>query len=194
VALDAAAYGRMLQALLPGGPAWAVEPGSVLSHVLLGVAEELARVTARGEALLEEADPRTALELLEDWERVLGLPDSCLLAIPDSLSERRVLVAQKARALGGQTPQFFIDLAATLGYAVTITEFRPLYAGFAAGDPCCGDAWAYAWQVNIPLAGITTFVAGSFAGDRLRGWGSLDLECIIGRSAPAHTTVLFVYV
>jgi uncharacterized protein YmfQ (DUF2313 family) len=193
MAVSADAYARVLQQLLPEGPAWNTEQGSELSKTLLGIAEELVRVDGRGDALLEEADPRTALELLEDWERVLGLPDNCLLTVPDSLTERRALVAQKARALGGQTPQFFIDLAATLGYAVTITEFRPLYAGFAAGDACCGGAWAYAWQVDIPLTGITTFVAGSFAGDRLRGWGSLDLECIIGRSAPAHTTVLFVY-
>jgi uncharacterized protein YmfQ (DUF2313 family) len=189
------AFGRVLQQLLPAGAAWRCEGGSWLSKVLLGIGEEVARVDARGDALLEESDPRTALELLADWERVLGLPDDCQLTVPDAVGERQVQVAQKARALGGQSPQFYIDLARSLGYDITITEYAPLRAGFHAGDVCAGVAWAYVWQVNIPLVGITSFTAGvSTAGSRLRGWGSLDLECIIGRAAPAHTTVLFSYI
>jgi len=37
------------------------------------------------------------------------------------------------------------------------------------------------------------FRVGSRAGDLLRGWGALDVECLIRRAAPAHTFVLFAY-
>jgi uncharacterized protein YmfQ (DUF2313 family) len=191
--LSAAAYARQLKALLPPGPVWNLEADSTLSKLLLGIGEELARVEGRGLAVLDESDPRTALETLEDWERVYGLPDGCLLTVPDAIGERQALVTQKAVALGGQSRQFFIDLAATLGYTVTITEFHPLRAGFRAGDRCYGLAWAYAWQVNVPMTEIVIFRAGSRAGDRVRGWGYIDVECIIERVAPAHTTVLFAY-
>jgi uncharacterized protein YmfQ (DUF2313 family) len=196
VGLDVAAYARQLKQLLPLGVAWNLESGSVLSKLLLGLADELARVDARGETLINEWDPRTTLELLEDWERVLGLPDGCLLQLPDAIGERQVLATQKAIAVGGQSRQFYIDLAATLGYVVTITEFRPMRVGFHAGDRCLGTDWAHAWQVNLPVSdagAIRIFRAGSRAGERLRGYGALDIECIIGRAAPAHSIVLFAY-
>lgn len=193
--LTAESFARALAQLLPPGAAWRLEPGSTLRSLLLGLADELARVDARGDDLVNEWDPRTTLELLEDWERVLGLPDGCLVTVPDAISERRVLVSHKAIALGGQTPAFYVELAASLGYTVTVEEYRPFRAGDDAGDRCRGTAWAYAWIVHISgaLGDLTHFVAGSRAGERLLGFGAIDLECVLSRSAPAHTIPLFAY-
>jgi uncharacterized protein YmfQ (DUF2313 family) len=112
------AYARQLTQLLPRGPLWTTEAGSVLGKLLLGLAEELARIDARGEVLLDEADPRTADETLEDWERVLGITP------PDGATEnkRRVAAAAKYVARGGQTPSYFVALAASLGITATVTE------------------------------------------------------------------------
>ena len=38
--------------------------------------------------LIDESDPRSTLEMLNDWERAFGLPDSCTDAA-DTLAERQ---------------------------------------------------------------------------------------------------------
>lgn len=199
--LDAAAYAAQLRALLPQGAAWARDPDSVLGQLLSGLAEELARIDARADTLIEEADPRTTLELLADWERTAGLPDTCY-GQPDNIPERQVALTSRIVDLGGQSRAYFIALAASLGYVVSIEEFSPFRCGDACGKPCYDDAWAHVWRVNVqPLeydfpAGQFTFAqfrCGDVCGKPLRGWGAIDLECLITRYKPAHTRVLFSY-
>ena len=104
-------------------------------------------------------------------------------------------MVQKITNLGGQSLQFFIDLAAQLGYTITITEFQPFQVSEnAVGDALNGDPWIYAWQVNAPAGAIREFKVGESAvGDPLRNWGDDLLECVIERLKPAHTHVIFAY-
>lgn len=200
-ARDDIAYREMLAALLPRGRAWPRDPHSVNMRLLHSEADELARIDARASDLLEESDPGTALELLGDWERVAGLPDACTPA-PDSIAERRAALIARLTGQGGQTPAYFVELAASIGYVITIDEFRPFRAGMRCGERLYDTAWAHAWRVNVQPAAVDTgsgvsvryFRAGqSRAGERLVGYGSLDLECLITRARPAHTIVLFAY-
>jgi uncharacterized protein YmfQ (DUF2313 family) len=189
-------YARQLKQLLPQGAAVASEPSSWLGQVMLALADELSRVDSRVTNLLDEFDPRTALEMLDDWERALSLPDGCLVVAPVTISERRTAILNKYAARGGQSRQYYIDLAVSLGYEITINEFDPFHAGSLCGDLCYGTDWAYAWQVNVDLAapeGLPSFRAGSRAGDYLFGLGELDVECIFMRARPAHTYLLFNY-
>src|SRR5688572_18767517 len=71
--ISADAYARMMKQLLPPGRIWRLDPDSTLSKVLLACGDELERVSGRVADLLEEADPRTTSELLEDFERMLEL-------------------------------------------------------------------------------------------------------------------------
>lgn len=197
---SAEAYQAQLAALLPQGRAWPRETGSTLMRLLLAKADELARVDGRAADLLEEVDPRTTLEMLDDWERVAGLPDNCIPA-PDSIAERRAALLARLTGQGGQSRAYFVELAAAMGYAVTIDEFGPFVAGSLAGQDLNGEAWAHAWRVNVQPPAVDTgegftityFTAGSDAGERLAGFGSLDLECVISRARPAHSIVLFSY-
>lgn len=197
---DDIAYREQLGALLPRGRAWPRHEGSMLMRLLHAEADELARLDGRASDLFEEVDPRTTLELLGDWERVAGLPDACTPA-PDSIAERRAALVARLTGQGGQTPAYFIELAASIGYAITIDEFRPFVAGSNAGDDVYGEDWAHAWRVNVLPPAIDTgegftvtyLSAGGNAGDYLAGYGSLDLECIINRARPAHSIVLFAY-
>ncbi len=200
-ARDDIAYREQLGALLPRGRAWPRDEGSTLMRLLHAEADELARIDARAADLFEEVDVRTALELLGDWERVAGLPDACVPA-PDSIAERQAAVLARLTSVGGQTRAYYIELAASIGYAVTIDEFRPARMGMRMGDRLRGEAWAYAWRVNVQPPAIDTgsgvsvryFRMGqSRMGERLRGFGSLDLECLINRAKPAHSIVIFAY-
>lgn len=181
--MDATAYARQLKALLPTGPLWLREVGSWVHKTMLALSDELARVDARGVDLLTESDPRTADETLADWERVLGLPDTCIAEIPATTAERQVAITQKLARMGGQTPAYFVQLAAACGYTVTVNDSygaNILRAGFLAGSASYGEAWAYAWSLDVqPPAGTALSHA--------------ELECILNRAAPAHTTLVFNY-
>lgn len=194
MALSADDYLRQLQALLPPGPAWAKDDEAGLTRLLNGLAQEFARVDARANQLMDEADPRTTAELLPDWERVAGLPSICMAGISQTLAERRAALHAKITSRGGQSRQYFIDLAATLGYTVTITEFRPWQVNHAVNLPLAGALWAFVWQINAALNTVQPYTVVSAVNEPLNAWGNERLECAIKQLKPAHTTVLFAYV
>lgn len=191
---DADEYAGMLSALLPTGAAWPRSPETALMKLLRSLAEEMARVESRAALLLAETDPATTTELLPDWERVVGLPDPCVTQA-QTVAERRAALAGRITAIGGQSVAFFVQLAARLGYEVTIDEFRSADEATAAGVLFVGDEWAHIWRVNVPTTvGITPFMVGSGSvGEPLRAWSNEVLECQFNRFKPAHTRVLFAY-
>ncbi len=191
----AADYLEQLKALLPPGQAFPREPGTTLHNLLDGMSIELARVDGRGEALPVEANPSSTSELLPDWERVAGLPDKCSGALEETIQGRKQALLTKLTSTGGQSIQYFIELAAALGYDVTIEEFRPFRAGVShAGDSLTNGPWMFTWRIRAAATAIIEFRAGSSAaGERLRTWGNDTLECKINQLKPAHTIALFAY-
>ncbi|EFH09379.1 YmfQ family protein [Pseudoroseomonas cervicalis] len=195
-ARSAADYRAALLALLPRGVIWRRDAGSDQGRVASGLATGVARLHARALAVLADAFPATALELLPDWEETLGLPDQCSTGDgAGSLQQRRAQVVARLTAQGGQSVPYFIGVAAALGYQITIEEFAPARAGsLRAGQPLCGEAWANAWRVRAPQTTVVRFRAGqSQAGDALATWGNASLECTLRQLVPAHTVVLFSY-
>lgn len=168
-----------------------------MENLLKAMAEELSRIDVRAvRDLLNEVDPQRTNELLADWERVCGLPDPCL-GTTGTLSDRRENVINKLSSRGGQSAAYFIQVAAAIGFTITITNSFPQFkAGISkAGDPLTNGPWIYAWAVNTPEADIVDgFRAGhSAAGDPLSTSRADALECVITRLKPAHTVVIFNY-
>ena len=182
--MDAAAYARLLKGLLPPGRAWNLESDSWLSKALLGCADQLAEIHARALDLMEETDPRTAWDTLDDWERILDLPDSCIETIPATDAGRRVAITQKLVRLGGQSRAYYEQLALAAGYTVAIddnyrnTIFRT--GRGRTGERLYSPEWAHVWRLDVsPPTGT------ALSHD--------ELECVITRVAPAHTVVFFEY-
>lgn len=186
-------YLRNLQSLMPQGRAWPTGDGASLTQLLAGFSGGLSRAHNRAVDLIDEADPRTAIELLTDWERICGLPDDCAAVGGGTLAERRDAVVAKISARGGQSRQFFIDLADRLGYPVTIDEFQPFTCDSECEDPCCDEPWRLAWRVNAPETMVREFTCDSPCEEALATWGNEVLECAISRLKPAHTHVIFGY-
>ncbi|WP_165184700.1 YmfQ family protein [Caulobacter soli] len=172
---SAASYLTQLQALLPLGAAWNRSPDSVMTAALGAFAEELARIDQRAADLVEEADPRTATELLTEWERLVGLPDGCT-PIAATIEERRLAVYQRLAGLGGQNAAYFVALAERLGYAAEVRECFPAMIGDHIGDRLFGEAWAWVWILRTSPA---------------LGDDPLGLQCVVRRLKPAHTVVMF---
>ncbi len=187
-------YAERLMTLLPPGDAWRRDPETVTAQVVRGLAPMLARIDDAATSVLEQLDPREAVELLAEWERLLGLPDPCMPA-DATLAARQAAAHGRLTATGGASRAYFIGLAAAAGYAVTIEEFKPFRAGRGrAGERAFGVQWAHAWRVRAPETTISHFRAGrSTAGERLRRWGDELLECVVGRWRPAHTVLIIAY-
>ncbi len=131
----AAEYAQAIEAELPSGAAWPRDPSSDLMKWVSGCAGVWGDFDARAaDFLTVESDPRSTLELLPDWERAFGLPDTCV-ASPQTIEERRDALVARLTALGGQSRAFYDNAAAALGYTIEIYEYAP----YTCGLSYCGD-------------------------------------------------------
>lgn len=204
-----AEYFYALAAMLPQGLAWPRDPDSVLMRVVKGLSGIWERVDSRAADLLErESDPRRTIELLPDWENAWGLPDHCI-AEPLSVGERQAALVQKMTLKGGQSRQFFIDLAASIGYHISIREYAPWMFGvscFGRTRDDTGTYWRWEiappeirfnWTVTVDQVRVTWWRFGfaQFGVDpHVRLSLATDLECLFRRYKPAHTRIIFQYV
>ena len=133
-----AQYAEALLQLLPHGPAWPRHEDSIFVQTVTGLAQIWGDVDGRAADLLEnESDPRTTVELLPDWERAWGLPDPCFEGTATSIAQRQALLMLKMTFMGGASRNMFQEMAFTLGYRITISEYSP----FMCGISWCGQWW-----------------------------------------------------
>ncbi|SHJ69438.1 Uncharacterized protein YmfQ in lambdoid prophage, DUF2313 family [Roseomonas rosea] len=191
---NAADHAAILGALLPQGAVWPGGGTTAIGRVCRGIATSAARLHARAGALLAGAFPATAYDLLPEWELSLGLPDPCAGPAP-SLQLRRAQVTAKLTARGGQSVPYFVNVAARLGYSVSIVEYAPARLGaMRLGSRLNDERWAHVWAIRAPTTTVRSFRLGvSGLGERYRDWGNTVLECEMRRLSPAHTTLLFQY-
>lgn len=164
----------------------------VMQRLLLAFGAELARVDCRLDDLVRESYPGTAVELLDDWERELGLPGECGTP-PTELAARQAAAAAKFSQRGGQSRAFFIDLAAMLGFPISIFEHEPYDCNSACDAPVNGELWRFVWDVQQPATPVVPMDCNSPCNASLLEYGNPDVECAIRPLAPAHTHVRFTY-
>ena len=191
-------YLAHLQQLLPPGAAWPRDRDAILTKLLLALAVELSGVENRARALMEECDPRTALELLSEWEAWAGLPDPCMKDSVATLSERRRVLWQKLTGNRGLMLDIFVQTARMLGYELDILPHgRPFICGVSrCGHRLGGDhAARLVWRVIIKGYRLRDFRCGvSRCGDSLgRKVRADDMECILRRMNPAHLDLIIGY-
>lgn len=180
-------------AVQPSGWALPNDPESTWGKFLAPWADAEAGVEASMESMLVQTDPRAAVALLPDWEAMLG-PDPCG-RVGITLGDRQTLAYQRLTSRGGQSPAYFVALAATMGVAITIREGGWSRAGqLRAGRPVCAPGNQFNWQVTLPATLVTKFRAGgAVAGNRLGAFARNLVECPITHAAPAASHVSFTY-
>lgn len=164
-------------ALLPPGLAWPRDADAELTKLSRALAYEYSRIDKRGLDLLEEVDPRTTIEMIDDWERVFGLPDEC--DQPDTLAGRRV--ALQGKMVGHLDPSIanIISIAASVGYTINIYENRR--ADLFTCESECDDVLQtyesmFVWTVTTPS-----------------GETDAQLECVLDSLTPLHTVLVMVF-
>lgn len=190
--VSAEGYTAQLQALMPLGRAWPRDADSALRALLEGLAQEFARLDARAEELLRELDPRGSVELLPDWERLLGLPDECS-GIAATLADRRRDAHAKLTGVAGLDKASIIAAAAALGYTITIDELDQVRADAIPGLDTTGGKWRFVWWVNVPgVVRYWTVLSG--VNEPLATYGATAaLSCRIRAISPAHTLPQFAF-
>jgi uncharacterized protein YmfQ (DUF2313 family) len=186
-------YLWQFQRLLPRGRVWQRGWGTTQAAHLLTLMPTWARLHVRAGEVISETFPCTvAAEMLPEWEATLGLPDCEPL---DTVQQRQAAVCAKFAMRGGQSAQYFIELAAAHGFEIQIET----YAGFRvdvnrADEPLYDSAWDYAWTVFSATDTYVYFRTDvSHADEPLASWGNAQLECLIHLYAPAHTIPMFEY-
>ncbi|WP_437612004.1 YmfQ family protein [Erwinia sp. V71] len=183
-------YRDLLASLLP--PVAYSPEQSVLNAELTAEGEVFRLAEYSSENVLGAVTPFTAGALLSDWERILELTPGD----GDAYQQRLEAVLIKLAETGGLSRAYFIRLAATAGYTITIDEFEPFRAGVSmAGDIVYVEEIIWVWAVNVKSSvSVYYFRAGaSLPGERLTTFGDKVLESIFENLKPAHTYCYFTY-
>ena len=192
-------YRKIIRDLFPRGFAWESknEKNTTLRKLIDSLGFEPCRIEEAASAFIDDVFPDTTTNLLEDWERLLNLPDECEPS-PENLTieERRQRVIQVLTTLGGQNVDFFQTLVSNFGLDIDVIDVEdqpPFRAGQGrAGDRLTNGNWRYAFIVTAPVENAEVFRAGqSRAGDRLRSFSNPTIQCLINKHKPAHTIAIF---
>lgn len=140
--------------------------------------------------------------LLEDWERLLGIPDDCA-GLADTEAERVAAVMAKWTEKRKISEASLVEVAAKLGYTITITKYTVRRYGEAmTGGEYIGKEWANTLTLNVPAEGSNindelNELIEDEAEEEVRAEVCLEgveaLECAILRRRPAHNYVVFNY-
>jgi uncharacterized protein YmfQ (DUF2313 family) len=186
-------HADLLKLLLP--PASIDPNGGAIGAELRAEGNALDLAWGAADQLLAEIDPRTTSALLADWERVYGLPEAAVtaLGIVKSIQERRAALVAKVIMQGGQSRAFFIALALSLGYVITITECAPHSTEHDTEHPIYNEEYRFVWFVNSALATVRELTTEDDTEMATAVWSNALLEAVIKRYKPAHTLALFAY-
>ena len=121
-----------------------------ISSDLAAEGRQLDAVQSAASAMLLETDPRTTVQLLDDWERVYGLPDAGLMTAT-TVPERQQRLTAKVLQTGGLSKAYFQALLEQAGYTVIIDEPRGFFAGMNAGGDRLYDPAAVKWYWRVRL-------------------------------------------
>lgn len=181
--------GRARQAranLYPPGLAYRAADieGTNMYAVNAGLARATERLEHDVRSALTARDPRQAYAYLEDWEDALDLPDTPN-ASPDPRVRRQVAY-QKLVGEGGQSPDFFIQVAEDLGYLIEV-EHALYDAAFYCGNDADSDA-------QCGVATCSGEDIGHFLIIHVQGAAAnAELESAITRYLHSHAVVVFAY-
>lgn len=194
----------LLAAHLPIGRVWqsGFSPDSNIGKFLRGLAAEFYRIEVLSSNIVNEMNIRRTNQLLIDWEKSVGVPDSCFTnEWFDTIEKRRDLVEQKLSKFGGiQTADDFVRVAAAFGITIDV------YYGSVGGG--IGFPWTFP-VVFITYADYTeeshtiiVVIRGVYTSDFSFAlpfpipfsFGPKSfLQCIFRKLAPANVEVVVLY-
>jgi uncharacterized protein YmfQ (DUF2313 family) len=135
-----------------------------------GIARFLSRLKGRQRAFVRQMDPRTADELLDEWESSYAIEPDAMATLED----RRDAVLAKVRSLGGNTIAYYEAVATDFGYAdaVVTDAADPFTTLSTADDVLAGGPWKVTFLVTAASQGAVRDdqLQDLINGQLLAGW------------------------
>jgi uncharacterized protein YmfQ (DUF2313 family) len=164
---------------------------STWSKLMTCFALELERVDQQVVDIFAESVPGLSINLLPDWERVLGLPDECSSLAPTIEERQRITHTKYITNYTTLNTQFFIDYAAALGSSITITNNT-------AGNIFRVDHNRVDRTPELGIDGARLGSIGSYAQILIQIDGSDPnkdyLICYFNRIKPAHIRFIWILI
>jgi uncharacterized protein YmfQ (DUF2313 family) len=165
------------------------ESDSVLRLFLEGLAQEMIRSEDYLKSLDQVIPDETSL-FLDEWERVLGIPDDCFDGEGDNAT-RRGNILVKLASLGVQTVEDFENLALVFGVTITVIPGNDYW--LAPGFPFVITEEESRYYIVVefvnPDPGFPYTFPFTFGADYFG-----ILECLYRKLKPANCEVLFTEV
>lgn len=183
---------------LPNGRLWCAKNISTSKwrELLVGLGIELLKVERKMNEICTEHDINQTENLLTEWESALGIPDDCA-ALGSTIEERRTNVIAKLGSNGVSTEQDFIDLAAILGYTITISGGNTI------------TSWPWTWPhvwvgstkegrftMVVIFIGVNAPTTGAWPWTWPHPWTDDPtdiLRCLFEKLKPANTVIIYQY-
>lgn len=152
-------------------------PDSNAYKLLKVLAQDLARFQLLEYAVANQYIPNETNSFIEQWEEMLGIPDSCF---PNTGTdeERRRNILIKLNYMNLQTAQDYEELGAILGLNVQVQPNVP------------ADPWV--WTINIDAADPNVFPY-TFPFTFTENFIELFV-CLTQKQKPAHTELLYSFI
>ena len=133
-------------AMLPNGPAWNRDTGSVMCSVMWAIGACMAVLEDDLSQIALETRIPFANQLLPEWEADYDIPTDLTL----SVEERRAKLIQKSQRKAFPSESELIRLANAVGYTIRIVHHLPF---------CCGDLKSQCGLIEREI-GVTRSVMG----------------------------------
>ena len=187
----------MLAKHLPKGRVWSggFDGATNLGKLILGSGVEFSRLQERTKNIAREMDINETSDLIQEWEKSVGLPDDCFGTNVD-IEERKLQVLQKLSKYGGvQKAEDFVRVASVFGFDIRVTAGGPV-GSFPLEFPLVFFDSARSATHTIFIE-ILNFVQSDvqFALEfpiQFSSDGTGFLKCIFDVLSPANVQVLFV--
>ena len=180
--------------LLPSGQAWIKAPSTNLYRTVALFAGALQRAIDFCAYAQRDTFPTTCVDSLSAWQSSCNLPDP--LCPPLTTQQQFQQMVSRVENLGGQSPAYFVQVAAKIGYTITIQECAQARAGLSRAGQA--QSWYvggdFVWIVNVANAALYQFRAGlNRAGQPLdtasdTRWLQYELD----RIAPSQTQIVWL--
>jgi uncharacterized protein YmfQ (DUF2313 family) len=181
-----------LSAFLPGGCLFEAKDiaGTNLRKTLTGLSGELKRMEDALIQFTSEYDPSKTTSFITEWERMVGIPDACFDTSGTIEERRKHIVAKSFKSLGVATEQDFIDLAAFLGFTITIEHPEEFLLPYDV---------PFTPEVGLPRSRFVMIINGSGISENnppydvpfIPGGGSNILTCLFDKLKPANTLIIY---
>jgi len=178
MAMKAADYRHQMIQLLPPSAVLDTSPASNISKLFDGLSLESERIENRIDILKKELNPQTAFELLNEFEAMFGLPSPCA-PLGSTITERQNNACAKMVERGGQSRDYFIQLAASMGIPIIIERLALHNVERDVNAGIYGQGWQYVWMVHTSASNIQQANVSSGVADPIRSWGFAQLECTL---------------